>query len=278
VRNEFDTVYDRFVDRRNQRRYTSIVFIVCLVIAIVTGMYAVNTSVLFYNIWLGASSLALLVGTIYILTRPWAREKHEIVIFAAIYEALKILGLSGEDDSLYYCRKSAKKLGKALSRLESLVDSLESVGSTIVDKNMIKPLGNLYENVQTRIFPRIAENKDIPEMVSVLQGLAQIFGETIHPISINDVVSKNKDLERYTVLEVKKPPSRVHTWISKEPVRASASIVIGLIIAFSVAYFHSVLFKYDFGTKLGDLTTFFTVLAAGAAISAILYAAMKRST
>jgi len=224
-----------------------------------------------------------MISLFYLATRPWAKEKYEASIFVDVYDASKLLELISYENEKdenwhFYSKKATKKLEEAISHIGSLAYTLKEVNSTLVDKKFIEPLRTLEKNLETRILPRVSEQKDVPIMVSVLHGLAQIFGETVRPLSIDDIVSKNKDLESFTEVRVERKPSQYRLFMSREPVKATGIIALSLLADFLIAYIHSKLFQYDLWTKLSDLTTFVTVLGFGIAIGAIVYEIIKRRT
>lgn len=221
-----------------------------------------------------------MISLFYLLSRPWAKENYETSIFVDVYNASKLLELVSDEDenSPFYSRKASKKLGEAISHIGSLAYKLKEVNSTLVNKKFVEPFRTLGENLETRILPRISEHIELQVMTSVLHGLAQLFGEEMKPISLEDIISKNKNLERFTEVKVERKPSQYRLFMSREPVKATGIITLSLFADFLIVYIHSKLFQYDLWTRLSDLTTFVTVLGFGIAIGAIVYEIIKRRT
>lgn len=113
-------------------------------------------------------------------------------------------------------------------------------------------------------------------MISVLDGLAQIFGEIVKPLSIEEIISKNKDLERFEVIDIKKHPSRIRIMLSTEPARLLFYPVLGVIIIFVGAYTHSLWYKYNLAESLSNLNTWLAWLGVGIAIGLGIYEIRKK--
>lgn len=174
-------------------------------------------------------------GMIYIASRPWAFETIETSIAVKMYEASELLGLctEKEKESKLYLGKSLKLVKKAIGKLNSLSSHLLEKKSNLFSKEFAVPLIRLRRNLERRILPRIAHGEDTVKMTSVLSGLAKLFGEASKPISLDDIISKNKDLELYeeASLEEKTIVDNLKLIASTKPVLYLCSIVVGYISA-----------------------------------------------
>ena len=272
-----EKVYDRFRERRIQRWTVFIGYVVYLVIVIAVGTYLRFNIEWFYNYWTLGNVLGLLISFFYLMSRPWASENYEISIFIDVYDAFKDLDLiSGEEAYLsFYAKKASKKLKKAILHIGSLAYKLEGANSTLAKKFAV-PLRTLQNNLETRILPRISEQKEVQTMVQVLRGIAQMFSEFSKPLSIEDIASKNKDLERFEAIPISKQPSKIRIILSRESFKLSFSILLGFIIIFMGAFGHSLWYKYDLAESLGNLANFLALLAVGTAIGLGIYEVRKR--
>jgi hypothetical protein len=247
--------------------------VVFFIVLIVVGTYVEWLR----SYWVGIEILGSLVGFFYLVSRPWTTETYETDIFVDVYDASKILELVSDEEAnpSFYTKKASKKLKEAILHIGSLTYKLEQANSTLA-KRFAAPLRTLENNLETRILPRISEQKEVQTMINVLRGLAQIFSEFPKPLSIEDIVSKNKDLERFKVIDIKKQPSRIRIMLSRESVKLSFSILLGLIIIFVGVFGHSMWYKYDLAESLSNLTNFLTLLGVGIAIGLGIYEIRKR--
>jgi len=197
-----------------------------------------------------------------------------------MYEAIQLLGLySNEDESSWlYIGKGANKVKGAMKSLRKWGNSVGGGFSKLAKKELVEPLRNLEENLGTRILPRIAQNKDIVNMIPVLRGIAKLFGEAQKPINLDDIVSKNKDLERYESIEVEVRPTQLRTIFSKEPVRFACSFLLSFFILTTAVSIHSQLYQTDLLDLLSSLTTFLELLGIGIALGLGFYAVLRRKS
>ena len=274
-----EKVYDRFRERRIQRWKAFSGYVMFFIVVIVVGTYVHYSVEWLMSYWIGIGILGSLVGFFYLVSRPWATETYEIDIFVDVYDASKVLELVSDEEAnpSFYTKKASKKLKGAILHIGSLAYKLEQANSTLANEIAV-PLRDLEKNLETRILPRVSEKKDVQRMIHVLNGIAQIFGEVAEPISLEKIVSKNKDLENIDVIEVKRQPSRIKTMMSKESVKLFGIIAICIVADSLIVYIHSIFFHYDLLKTLSDLTTFLTFLGFGIAVGAIIYELVKRRT
>jgi hypothetical protein len=266
-------VYDRFRERKIQRWKAFIGYVFFFIIVIAVGTYAHYNAEWFMSYCISIGILGSLIGFFYLVSRPWATENYETSIFVDIYDASKLLELVSDEDenSHFYSKKASKKLEEAILHIGSLAYKLEQVNSTLANKKFVEPLRNLEKNLETRILPRVSKHNDVQGMISVLHGLAKIFGEIVKPLSLEEIVSKNKDLERFETIDTKKEPNRFRTMLSKEPIKLSYDILLGLIVIFGAVFVHSVFYKYSLTESLSNLTNFLEVLGVGVAVGIGIY-------
>jgi len=229
--------------------------------------------------WFLVGILGFILGGLYVVTRSWTFEMVETGIFVEFYEASNLLELCSKEDenSPFYARKAKNKVKLAISSLETLYSKLEETRSKLFKNRFAKPLRSLGENLETRILPRIAQQKDIEIMRSVLRGLASLFGEAQKPISLDDIVSKNKDLEHFEYIESEeKATTRLRIILSKNPIKFSFSIFLGFFITAIPVLIHWKLYQTDLLDLLSNLTTFVEIFGIGIASGLAIYAVWRR--
>jgi hypothetical protein len=273
-------VYDRWHERHIQRWKAFAGYVIYSVIATAVATYTRFNVEWFYDYWVLGNVMGLVSGFMYLASRPWASEALETSIFVEVYGASKSLELISDvdekdEDWNFHSKKASKKLEKAISRIGSLAYKFEQLNSTL-GNNFVEPLGNLEKNLETRILPRLSEKKDVHQMIGVLRGLAQIFGEDTHPISLEEIVARNKSLERFEAIEIKRQPSRISVTLSRESVKLSLSMVLGLTIIFIGAFGHSLWVGYSLSESLSNLGNFLEFLGVGIAIGLGIYEIRKR--
>lgn len=228
-----EIAYRAFKERKAHRWKAFGTLVTLLIIEIVVVAYVTYNAGWFYNYGFMIVMFSLLVGVLYLASRSWAHEWYETEIFVNMYEASKLLELCSKEneDPLFYSRKATKKVRYAIGRLRIWCNRTEASRSKLVKKEYAEPLRNLKENLETRILPRIAQHKDIESMIRVLRGLGKLFSETEKPVSLDDIISKNKDLERYDSIELEESPTRhfLATIMFSRPVKFLSSIFLGYL-------------------------------------------------
>jgi len=271
-------MYRAFKERKAYRwRAFEALFTLLVIEALIVAYIAYNAIWFFsYGVWIVLFSF--IFGFFYLVSRPWAVEWYETDIFVDLYEAFKLLELCSEEneDSLFYSRKATNKVRHAIKRLNSWSNSIEGIHSKLIEKEYTKPLRKLRENLETRILSRIAQYKDIKSMESVLQGLAKLFSEARKPISLDDIISKNEDLERYEQISVEEAPTTIRIILSKEPIKLSCSIGLSFLIITIAILIHWKLFQTDLLDLISSLTTFLEILAVGIALGLGIYAILRQ--
>jgi len=193
-----EKAYRAFKERQQQRRKIVAYSVSLLVLWILLGLY-LN----FWHYWLPIGIVGFAIGFPYVMTRSWAKEMIETNIFVLMYESAELLDLCTDKskNTTFYSRKAAHKVSDAIRKLDILRSNLEKILSILCRREFAEPLRQLKGNLETRILPRIAKQKDIVHVVSVLRGLAQLFGEVQKPLKIDDLVSRNRELERFEPME-----------------------------------------------------------------------------
>jgi hypothetical protein len=216
---------------------------------------------------------------LYARRQPWANEAFETRIFANMYSASKQLELySREDEKAILCLKKAiKKVENALFYLERFEKELKGVNSAFVKGNLIEPLTKLENNIKERILPRIAIPKETPNMISVLRGLADMFGQTQRPLKIEDVSSKNEVLETYEKIKIEEKPKRLTLILTMKPVQALLSYLTSFVIVLALTWVHSIVTSTDIWSSLSSTTSFLAFLSIVATVGSVIYAVIRKS-
>ena len=237
-----EKAYRAFKERQTQRRKALAYSVALFIIYILLAVYMNFNATWFLEYWYWVGVLGFVVGLPYVMTRPWAHEMVETEIFVYMYDASKLLELCSEKDenSTFYSRKAISKVNSAIVTLGGLQYSLEKILSKLFKREFSEPLKQLKENLSTRILPRIAQLEDTEIMIRVLRGLAKLFGEVEKPISLDDIIAKNKDLECYEPMEFKETirfHDRLLTFLSSHKILRHGIFVFTLIIACCVFYY-----------------------------------------
>ena len=277
-----EKVYERFRDRRRQRWTAFICYLVSLAIMIVIGVY------LYYNAeWLSTyynwiATLSFLAVLFYLASRPWINETIEISVSVRMYEASQLLEFYSEVDatSRIYFEKAAKKAASVISLLRGFKNKLREANSSFIQKSY-EPFEILSKNLETRILPRILAQEDVEHMISVLRGLANLFGETYRQISLDDITSKNKDLEQgFDQRFVGEKSSGVRFRLPRETlnnelVRWLLSITLGFTVIFSTVGSASVVVDVNFTQWLTNPTNLVQILGVAIALGIGIYELIK---
>lgn len=274
-----EKAYRAFKERKSQRWKAFVAFVALLTIETLAVVCVAYTVIWFRVYGPMIVLLSVLFGAVYLTTQPWAGEWYETEIFVRTYEALKLLELCSNEDgsSMFYSRKATKKVKGAIRTLNRWTGKVELSSSKLINREYTEPLRNLGENIEKRILPRIAQNKDIIEMMSVLRGIAKLFGEIQKPVNLEDIISRNKDLERYEPIELERAPSRLRTLSSMNPFRLLCSFLLSFFII-TIALFIRAMFVSTDLMDLFGLPTFIEIFGIGFAIALGIYAIWKRKT
>lgn len=240
-----EKIYRAFKERQAQRRKILVYSLVLLALWALIGFYT-N----FEEYWLFIGLIFFIIGFPYVMTRSWAQEMVETDIFVLMYESAELLELCTEknEGTKFYSRKAVGKVSDAIRNLGILHSKLEKTLSKLYRREFAEPLKQLKENLSTRILPRIAKQEDIVTMISVLRGLADLFGEVQKPLRLDDLVSKNKDLERFEPMEFEKPQTlqAFKNLVSSRPSKFLFSIFLGYILIICIVWIFSQFLNIDF--------------------------------
>jgi len=271
--------YRAFKERQTQRRKIFGYSVSLLSIYILLGAYIYFNESWLFILWAFAGVFGFFFGFLYVMSQSWAQEMYETDIFVDMYEASNLLELcrKKDEDSMFYSRKVSNKVSSAIRSLGNLCTNLDKIFSRLIKREFAKPLNQLKENLETRILPRIAQNRDTETMIHVLRGLAQLFGEVAKPTTLQDIILKNKDLERFEPIELEKAPSRLRILLSMNPIRLLCSFLLSFSIITIPLFIRSMFVPTDLMDLLG-LPTFIEILGIGFAIALGIYAIWKRRT
>lgn len=270
--------YRAFKDRQVQRRKALGAFLAILIIEIFALALIGYNTVWVRNYGVAVVPFSFLLCFLYLISQSWAHEWYETDVFVKMYEAFQLLGLYSNKDegSWFYVRKGANKVKGAMKSLRKWSNSVGGESSKLAKKELVEPLRNLEENLGTRILPRIAQNKDIGNMIPVLRGIAKLFSEAQKPISLDAIVSKNKDLERYESIELEESPTQLRIILSKEPVKLACSFLLSFFVVTIAVLIHWQLFQTDLLDLISSLTNFLQMLTVGIALGVGFYAVLRR--
>lgn len=268
-----EKTYRAFKERQAQRRkiFGYSVSLLSIYILLAGAYFYFNVRWLL-DLWTYVGVFSFVAGFIYVMTRSWAQETAETKIFVNMYEASKLLELCSkkDEDSMFYSRKASSKVSSSIRSLGNLCNALNKMLSTLFKREFAEALSQLKESLETRILPRVAQNRDTETMIHVLRGLAQLFGEVVKPITLQDIISKNKDLERFEPIESGKRTTReaFATMISSRPMKFLCSVFLGYFSIIVIAGIFSHFLTIDFVEFLQN--NLVGVVSGGAVLSGIV--------
>jgi hypothetical protein len=232
----------------------------------------------FYNYWVLATFLILIGLFVYFNKQPWSRENYETQIFVRMFTASEKLELcTGEDISSKLCVKQAsKQLENALLSFSQFVKELQKINSSLVESRFSKPLETMQINISERILPRLKNPKEIQDIVPVLKGLAKMFGEAERSLEVEDIISKNKDLERFDKIEVKEGPSKLNIFVRRKPVQFLLANVLSFMLVFAVVLVQSYFSRTAVFDSFVNTTNFLAFLGIVIALGYGIYEVTKR--
>ena len=221
----------------------------------------------------------MLVGFVYGMSQPWGSETLETYIFANLYQASEQLELcSSEDSKSKLClRKALKKVENVLFYLTRFEKQLKEVNSGLVKAELIEPLKKLRTNLRERILPRIENPKETNQMLSVLRGLADMFGEIPRPLKLDAINDKNKVLESYDRIETKGEPKKLGIVLSRRPVRFLLSNLFSFFVILAVILIQSFASHTNFWDSLSNTTNFLAFIGIVIALGFGIYESTKKS-
>jgi hypothetical protein len=275
---KLEKAYQRFEERQKQRTIFVSILIVFLVIMFAFQAYIAFTAMPLYFYFALIWFAGFIVLSFYGTRQPWGSEVLETQIFANLYNASKQLELySGEDEKAQLClKKAAKNVENALFYLTRLEKQLKDVNSTFVKGNLVEPIDKLRTNIRERILPRINNPKETPHMLSVVRGLADMFGQTQRILKIENIDAKNEVLETFAKVETKEEPKRLELFLSKKSVRAVLSLFLSAFIVSAFTLVHSFASSTNFWVSLNSTTNFLTFFGTIIALGAVIYSVVKK--
>jgi hypothetical protein len=273
-----EKAYKRFEERKKQRITFSYVLILFTIIGFVVQSYLAFNAMQFYFYWAIFLTLGMLVAFVYGMRQPWGSETLETYIFANLYQASQQLDLcSSEDSKSKLClRKALKKVENVLFYLTRFEKQLKEVNSGLVKAELIEPLKKLRINLRERILPRIENPKETYEMLSVLRGLADMFGEILRPLKLDAINDKNKVLESYDRIETKGEPKKLGIVLSLRPVRFLLSNLFSFFVISAVILIQSFASHTNFLDSLSNTTNFLAFIGIVIALGFGIYESTKK--
>jgi len=274
-----EKAYKRFEERQKQRTMFSSVLLLLFIIGFVVQTYLAFTAMQFYFYWVAALSIGVFVAFLYLIGQPWGSETLETRIFANLYQASQQLDLcSSEDSKSGLClRKARKRVENALFYLARFEKQLKEVNSKLVKAEFTEPLIKLRMNLRERILPRIENPKETTSMLSVLRGLADMFGEIQRPLKLEAVNDKNKVLESYDKIETKGEPNKLGLFLSRRPVRFLLSTLFSFFVISGMLLIHSFASQNNFWVSLSSTTNFIAFLGVVFALGGLIYTVIKKA-
>lgn len=212
------------------------------------------------------------------MRQPWGSETLETYIFANLYQAKEQLELcSSEDSKSNLClRKALKKVENVIFYLARFEKQLKEVNSGLVKVELIEPLKKLRTNLRERILPRIENPKETNQMLSVLRGLADMFGQTTRPLKLDAINDKNKVLESFDRIETKGEPKKLGIILSRRPFRFLLSNLFSFFVILAVLLIQSFASQTNFWDSLSSTTNFLGFLGIVIALGYGIYEATKK--
>lgn len=273
-----EKAYKRFEARKKQRTTFSYVLILFTIIGFVVQSYLAFNGMQFYYYWAATLTLGMLIAFVYGMRQPWGSETLETYIFANLYQASEQLELcSSEDSKSKLClRKALKKMDNVLFYLARFEKQLKEVNSGLVKAEFVEPLNKLRTNLRERILPRIENPKETYSMLSVLRGLADMFGQTQRPLKLDAINEKNKVLENYDRIETKGEPKKLGIILSRRPVRFLLSNLFSFFVISAVLLIQSFASQTNFWDSLSSTTNFLGFLGIVIALGYGIYEATKK--
>lgn len=263
--------YKAYKERRSYRIKIIIIYIVCWI-----PYFLLVSWIYFYVNWLfgllvGIGFIGFIGTAMYVEYHFWISEPNETMIFVNLYKALGLLELYSEEkeSSKMLLRKATKHVKEAIKKMYPLWHP-EKMNSILFDKEFREPLENLSKNLKNRILPRIIQGKEIHKMQSTLRGLVKVFGEIVRPISLNQIVSLNENLESFEEVSIREKTikSAIKTAMISKPMKLLFSIFLGYFSIVAITFFFCQSLQMDFVNFLRNNLT--VVISSGAVISGII--------
>jgi len=272
-----ETKYSDFKERQSKRKKAGYLLFVYLAVMLSIGIYLFFQSVIFYYVWMMIAAGGLLFWFLIAVTRSWFPEMVETKIFVKLYEASNRAQLCLTKDgtsqsNLELAHKKAKDATLILKRYSVKLSSESS--SRLVKNEVAEPYKELAKNLETRILPRIVQRKNLPEIQGILCALAFSFSEVYAVLHVSDIISRNKELNKYEPINVEEPISTFRIILAKDSVRIFLSFFISFLGLITILWIHSVLANTNLLEEFNDSSYFLQfaigVIAGGLGIYALL--------
>lgn len=267
-----DERYALFKDRQRQRRLAFSEFVVFFAIVALIIFYSHRLATPVYNVIFIVLGISILINFWYIISRSWAQETAETSIFVNAYDATKLLNsfMGGNEFSL---GKAERKVRGIVDELSTISGRLESTNSTLV-KNKVSPsFEGLATSLSTQILPRIRIKKELPEMILVLKGLAQLFAESS---DLSAIDLRVKALQKYSPVGEKKTPNAIHVFLSKDVPKAIMCCLVSFVVFIAIIGLYSVLSANTFVSILDNADVFVGILSISVVAGLGIYALIRK--
>lgn len=113
-------------------------------------------------------------------------------------------------------------------------------------------------------------------MLSVLRGLADMFGGIQKPLQLDDIIEKNKVLESIDRIETKGEPKKLGLILSRKPVRYLLSNLLSFFVISGMLLIQSFASQNNFWDALSSTTSFIAFLGLVIGLGAGIYTVIKK--
>lgn len=194
------------------------------------------------------------------------------------YDAYKHLNFYLVEDEKAHLINAYKKAKTASVILKQFSTELNSFHSRLIKTEIKKPIKTLSENLESRLLPRILKKENISEMQDILLVLAEHFSEAFRALQLEDVISQNKELEKYGPIELEEPPNRLRNLSSLDSVKLIASLVFSFVIIMASLWIHSIIFNTNSFDLLENPTTFLTFIIGVFGIGGVIFTYIRKKS
>jgi ABC-type multidrug transport system fused ATPase/permease subunit len=273
-----EKAYKRYEERKKQRMKFLYFLTLFVIIGFVVQSVLVFIGMQFYFYWAIILLVGMLIAFLYEMKQPWGSETLETYIFSNLYQASQQLDLcSSEDSKSKLClEKASKKLEYVLINLARFEKQLKDVNSGLVKAELTNPISKLRMNLKERILPRIENPKETFQMLAVVNGLADMFGEIQRPLKLEAISEKNNVLERFDKIQMNGQSKKVGLVLSRRPVRFVLSNLFSFFVILGVLLVQSFAAHANFWESLSSTTNFLAFLAIVVALGFGIYEATKK--
>ncbi len=124
--------------------------------------------------------------------------------------------------------------------------------------------------------PRIDDPKETTQMLAIIKGLADMFGDIQRPMKLESIIEKNAVLEKVERITAKKDPNIAIAYLSRRPIRFMLSNVFSSIVILGILLVQSVMVNSNFAEAFSNTTNFLALLGLVIALGYGIFEVTKK--